>query len=120
MQNGFLLASQIQNGYRMPKPKYSPNFIGEMLTNCWQKEPKNRPTFSQLAEVIEKQIETVVSIDYLNMMGAENSLIRDIVDDPTLKNHLGIVKLFNETTPSPMEGIENLSFFGGSHDEQQD
>jgi hypothetical protein len=53
----------------MPKPEFAPNFIGEMMSNCWQKEPKDRPTFSQMADVIEKEIESVVGIDYLNLNG---------------------------------------------------
>ena len=69
MENGFLLATQILNGYRMSKPEYAPNFIGEMMSNCWQKEPKDRPTFSQMADVIEKEIESVIGIDYLNLNG---------------------------------------------------
>jgi hypothetical protein len=69
MENGFLLVTQILNGYRMPKPEFAPNFIGEMMSNCWQKEPKDRPTFSQMADVIEKEIESVVGIDYLNLNG---------------------------------------------------
>jgi hypothetical protein len=85
MENGVLLVTQIENGYRMAKPENAPNFVGEMMTNCWQKEPKERPTFSQLADVIEKQIESVVGIDYLNLNGAEsgNGLIREIID-PTI------------------------------------
>ncbi len=99
----------------MEKPEYAPNFIGEMMVNCWQKEPNDRPTFSQMADVIAKQIESVVGIKYLNLNGAmsENGLIREIID-PTETNRLEIVKLFNETRKSPSltEGIENLSFFG--------
>jgi hypothetical protein len=50
---------------------------------------------------------------------SENGLIREIID-PTQTNRLEIVKLLNETTKSPstMEGIENLSFFGGSCEQQ--
>ncbi len=57
------------------------------MKNCWQKEPKDRPTFSQLADEIEKQIESVVGIDYLNLNGAddENGSIKEIVD-PTQTN----------------------------------
>jgi hypothetical protein len=40
-----------------------------MMSNCWQKELKDRPTFSQMADVIEKEIESVVGIDYLNLNG---------------------------------------------------
>jgi hypothetical protein len=109
MENAVLLVTQIQNGYRMTKPEYAPNFLGEMMANCWQKVANDRPTFSQMADVIEKQIESVVGIDYLNLNGGEgeNDLIREI-DDPTQTNRLKIVKLLNETrkSPSPTEGIE--------------
>ena len=109
MENAVLLVTQIQNGYRMAKPEYAPNFIGEMMANCWQKEPNDRPTFSQMADVIAKEIESVVGVDYLNLNGpiSENGLIREIVD-PTETNRLEIVKLLNETrkSPSPTEGIE--------------
>jgi hypothetical protein len=116
MENGVLLVTQIETGYRMAKPENAPNFVGEMMTNCWQKEPKKRPTFSQLADVIEKQIESVVGFDYLNLCGSdnENGLIREIFD-PTPTNRLEIVKFLNETKQSqPTEGIENLSFFSES------
>jgi hypothetical protein len=58
MENGWVLVREIQNGCRMEKLEYSPNFLGEIMKNCWQKNPNERPTFSQLAGVIEKQIET--------------------------------------------------------------
>ena len=98
MENVALLVTQIQNGYRMAKPDYAPNFIGEMIKNCWLKEPNDRPTFSQMADVIAKQIESVVGIDYLNLNGAdnENSLLREIVD-PNETNRLEVVKLLTET-----------------------
>ena len=121
MENGWALLRELQKGHRMEKPEYAPNFIGEMMKNCWQKEPNERPTFSQMADVIAKEIEFVVGIDYLNLNGAmsENCQTREIAD-PTETNRLEIVKLFNETrkSPSPSEGIENLSFFGGSHEQQ--
>jgi hypothetical protein len=109
MENAVLLVTHIQNGYRMPKPEYTPNFIGEMMANCWQKVANDRPTFSQMADVIEKQIESVVGIDYLNLNGgeSENCLTRQIAD-PSETNRLEFMKLFNETrkSPSPTEGIE--------------
>jgi hypothetical protein len=118
MENSVLLVTQIQNGYRMAKPEYMPNFIiGEMMKNCWQNEPNDRPTFSQMADVIAKQIEFVVGTDYLNLNGEEyeKCLIREIVN-PTRTSRLGIVKLLNETktkSPSPRKGKQNVTFFGG-------
>ena len=97
MENGWALLRELQKGHRMEKPQYAPNFLGEMMKNCWQKEPNDRPTFSQMADVIAKEIESVVGVDYLNLNGpiSENGLIREIVD-PTETNRLEIVKLFNE------------------------
>ncbi len=110
MENGWALLRELQKGHRMEKPEYAPNFIGEMMTNCWQNEPNDRPTFSQMADVIAKQIESVVGIDYLNLNGgeSENDLIRELAD-PTETDRLKIVQLLNETrkSPSPTDGIEN-------------
>ena len=82
MENGWELLRELQKGQRMEKPKYAHKFLGEMMKNCWQNEPNDRPTFSQMADVIVKQIESVVAIDYLNLNGplSENGLIRKIVN----------------------------------------
>ena len=64
MENGWALLRELQKGHRMEKPEYAPNFLGEMMTNCWQKEPNDRPTFSQMADIIAKQIDSVVVTDY--------------------------------------------------------
>jgi hypothetical protein len=72
MENGWALLRELQSGHRMEKTEYAPNFIGEMMKNCWEKEPNDRPTFSQMADVIEKQIEFVVGIEYLNLNRAES------------------------------------------------
>ena len=110
MENAILLVTQIQNGYRMEKPECAPNFIEEMMKNCWKKEPNDRPTFSQIADVIAKEIEYVVGIDYLNLNEpiSGNGLIRKIIDPSSETNRLEIVKLINETankSPSPITEI---------------
>jgi hypothetical protein len=64
MENDFA-RREIQNGYRMEKPEYSPMFFGDMMKSCWQKDPKERPTFLQLAETIEKYINSNFSADYV-------------------------------------------------------
>jgi hypothetical protein len=87
----------------MEKPEYAPNFIGEMMANCWLNEPNDRPTFFQMADVIAREIESVVGIDYLNLNAAENAedrVIREIIDICET-NRLEIVKLIDETAKSP-------------------
>lgn len=75
MENGWALVREIQNGHRMEKPEYSPNFFGDIMKKCWQLDPKERPTFSQLSEMVEKYIESLVSLDYMNGLESENDLI---------------------------------------------
>jgi hypothetical protein len=80
MENGWALVRDIQNGHRMEKPKYSPNFFGEIMKKCWHIDPKERPTFPQLAEIIEKYIESLVGLDYMNGLESENDLISATVE----------------------------------------
>ena len=51
----------------MEKPNYAPNFMGDVMSNCWKKEPKDRPTFSQLEEMINGDMESSVSSYYSNL-----------------------------------------------------
>ena len=61
------LIKELENGYRMEKPNYAPNFIGEIMNNCWKKKPKDRPTFNQLEEIISGNMESSVSSYYSNL-----------------------------------------------------
>jgi hypothetical protein len=82
MENFWGLTTAIQNGHRMGKPKFAPNFFGEIMKSCWHINPKERPTFSQLAEAIEEYIESLVGFDYLNMneQKGESELIEETTD----------------------------------------
>jgi hypothetical protein len=82
MENVWALVTAIQNGHRMEKPKFAPNFFGDIMKSCWQKDPKERPTFSHLAEMIEKHMDSLVSLDYLNMNEptGESELIEETID----------------------------------------
>jgi hypothetical protein len=60
---------------KMEITEYSPNFFGDIMKKCWHMNPKKRPTFSQLAEIIENYIESLVSLDYMNGLESENDLI---------------------------------------------
>ncbi len=94
--NGRVLIEDIKNGYRMKPPGYSPNFFGQIMRNSWEKDPKERPTFSQLSEMIEKYVESFVSIDYLNINSScENGAINEILE-PTQTDRLEIVQVLNE------------------------
>jgi hypothetical protein len=80
MEIGWALVREIQNGHRMEKPEYSPNFFGKIMKKCWHMNPKERLSFSQLAEIIEKYIESLVGLDYMNGLESENDLIGETVE----------------------------------------
>ncbi|EFX73007.1 hypothetical protein DAPPUDRAFT_253800 [Daphnia pulex] len=67
MDVGHEIVREIQKGYRMEKPEFAPNLFGEIMANCWKKNPKERPTFRQLEETIVVQLESSVTSSYLNM-----------------------------------------------------
>ncbi|MEQ2243594.1 hypothetical protein ILYODFUR_008506 [Ilyodon furcidens] len=39
---------EVEKGYRMPAPHGCPAEICRVMNNCWQYEPKNRPTFRKI------------------------------------------------------------------------
>ncbi|XP_059350096.1 LOW QUALITY PROTEIN: fibroblast growth factor receptor 1-like [Daphnia carinata] len=71
--NGLILVKNIQEGLRMDKPDYAPNFFGEMMKSCWNKERNERLTFHHLANTIEKYMEPFVSSGYLDTTFMKNN-----------------------------------------------
>ena len=67
MEANHQLIRQLENGYRMEKPDFAPNYIGEIMSGCWKLDPNERLTFSQIDEKISSQMESVVTDDYLNL-----------------------------------------------------
>lgn len=78
----------------MEKPNYAPNFVGEMLTNCWKVDPKERPTFSQLEETICCHMESTVSSNYLNLN--EPAKFNEEKNTATPTDIFGLAKLLVE------------------------
>ena len=75
----------------MEKPDYSSNFLGVMMDNCWKSDPKERPTFPQIAETTREYIETLASFDHFNQIETLN----------------GLNKIVDHTDSTPNELFEN-------------
>ena len=56
------LIPSLQNGYRMDKPELMPQDIGQLMANCWKRDPRQRPTFSQLVDAIGAKFESHQSV----------------------------------------------------------
>ena len=61
------LIHELQNGYRMDKPEFATNEIGQLMTNCWKANPSERPTFHQLQEALSNQIEAADNGHYISV-----------------------------------------------------
>ena len=44
---------QVKEGYRMSQPRGCPDKLYDIMLNCWQEEPANRPVF----ETLQRQLE---------------------------------------------------------------
>jgi hypothetical protein len=86
---------EIQKGYRMDKPELAPNFFGEMMSDCWKSDPKERPTFSQMEQIICGHMESSVTSDYLNM-NAPYVKLNEEKENATPKDQFGLAKLLRE------------------------
>jgi hypothetical protein len=95
MDVGHILMKEILKGYRMDKPELAPNFFGEMMSDCWKSDPKERPTFSQMEEIICSHMESSVTSDYLNM-NAPYVKLNEEKENAMPKDHFGLAKLLRE------------------------
>lgn len=89
------LIRQLQSGYRLEKPDYAPITFGDIMTDCWKKDPNERPTFSQLEERITGLLETTVSSYYWNLNVFYEKLNKEKENAKTT-DQFGLAKLLNE------------------------
>jgi hypothetical protein len=74
LEGNHQLVRQLEKGYRMEKPDFAPNYIGEIMSGCWKADPKNRPSFSEMEQIISSQMESTVSDHYLNLNSSYEKL----------------------------------------------
>jgi hypothetical protein len=51
----------------METPEHTPNFVAKMMQDCWMVDPKQRPTFSQIEELLDGPLESLVTSFYLQL-----------------------------------------------------
>ncbi|XP_068734046.1 fibroblast growth factor receptor 3-like isoform X2 [Montipora capricornis] len=65
-------------GYRMPKPNHVAEMLYQLMLNCWQQEPHDRPTFEQLRrelKLMENQHKRLI-----NMKDYDKKLYENVED----------------------------------------
>ena len=79
----------------MEKPNNAPNFIGDVMRNCWKKEPKDRPTFRELEEIISSNMESSVIVYYSNLNAPYEKLNHEKAVAPKTER-FGLAKILND------------------------
>lgn len=50
--------AQVRDGYRLEKPEHCRRELYNIMYYCWDKEPNERPNFTELCDLLEKLILT--------------------------------------------------------------
>ncbi|XP_066964440.1 vascular endothelial growth factor receptor 1-like isoform X2 [Macrobrachium rosenbergii] len=86
----------IEDGYRLPCPKYAPEEICRMMQECWQKNPMDRPSFTALLTRMRpllcvRQVEHFDSINKLYDMQTMSTFLASLQKPSyeTLTNYQG-------------------------------
>ncbi|XP_061473342.1 macrophage colony-stimulating factor 1 receptor [Rhineura floridana] len=59
--------SLVKQGYHMGRPEFAPEDIYNIMTACWNVEPTQRPTFSQICTFLQKQLDASKEQGYTNL-----------------------------------------------------
>lgn len=47
------VATHVESGYRMEAPEGCPDKIYKIMTDCWEKDPSQRPNFTRIEKALE-------------------------------------------------------------------
>lgn len=61
----------IKEGYKMDCPEYAPLDVCRLMKACWDLEPTKRPTFSQITNLINKQMNLIKDQEYANIIQSQ-------------------------------------------------
>ncbi|KAL9964729.1 hypothetical protein ACROYT_G028409 [Oculina patagonica] len=73
------IANKLQKGYRMPKPKHVDDQLYQIMLQCWQENPNDRPTFSKLKDTITRMAQSN-NETYVNMKEYDTNLYANVDD----------------------------------------
>ncbi|XP_069619689.1 macrophage colony-stimulating factor 1 receptor [Ranitomeya imitator] len=58
----------IKDGCKMDCPDYAPLDLYRLMKECWDLEPTRRPTFNQISDLINRQMNLLTNQDYANIL----------------------------------------------------
>lgn len=65
VQRFFVVLFQVRDGYRLEKPEHCRRELYNIMYYCWAKDPNERPSFSELVQLLDKLLLT--EMDYIEL-----------------------------------------------------
>ena len=56
---------KVREGYRLEKPEHCKREVYNAMFYCWEKDPNQRPTFTELVQLLEQLL--MSEIDYIEL-----------------------------------------------------
>ncbi|XP_049697170.2 vascular endothelial growth factor receptor 1 isoform X2 [Helicoverpa armigera] len=100
------LLSWLSSGNRLARPTYADQRLHDVMLRCWDQKPTNRPSFSELQEILGGFLEDNVRNHYVDL----NTAYTNMNPNPGGEDYLAMVMApdyNNLTTPSPRHEYAN-------------
>ncbi|KAI6170392.1 Protein kinase domain-containing protein [Aphelenchoides bicaudatus] len=74
--------SFLESGQRLSKPEYSTDEIYEIMIDCWQVDPSDRPTFTIICQLLTKMIETAtLHYNYVDTLALIEEANQNVIEE---------------------------------------
>ncbi|XP_042521956.1 macrophage-stimulating protein receptor [Dipodomys spectabilis] len=77
----FDLIHFLAKGRRLPQPEYCPNFLYQVMQQCWEADPAARPTFRALVVEMEQVVASLLGDHYVQLSAAYVNLGPSTLDE---------------------------------------
>ncbi|KAL9964722.1 hypothetical protein ACROYT_G028402 [Oculina patagonica] len=116
--NPRVIANKLQKGYRMPKPKHVDDQLYQIMLQCWQENPNDRPTFSKLKDTITRMAQNALADHDSNVLSLQDRARKgkleaeqeeaEVKVRPSPLHGTSVYARRTHTRPPKMEAIVNM------------
>ncbi|XP_046395603.1 vascular endothelial growth factor receptor 1 isoform X2 [Ischnura elegans] len=96
------LYNKLVAGYRMEKPQYATDDIYNTMCDCWKAKPNERPSFTELTDILGGMLEDAVKRHYIDLNSpymSMNDQAKQATDYLGMMSEPSYANAIRETTP---------------------
>ncbi|KAL8614791.1 hypothetical protein ACOMHN_062834 [Nucella lapillus] len=72
------IAEMHRSRYRLPQPPCCPDSLYRVMRSCWHEDPRKRPRFRMLCDVMETFVQAATEHKYLDLQGHTRAVLPDL------------------------------------------